>query len=62
MGNNSKKILGMAAGILLGAILYGIGTYLVTGHTDFGHLIENSFACLIGGLIGFLIVTTTRPR
>jgi TRAP-type mannitol/chloroaromatic compound transport system permease large subunit len=62
MGNDFKKLLGMASGILLGAILYGIGKYLVTGHTDVGHLINNSIACLIGGLIGFLIVTTTRPR
>lgn len=62
MGNNFKKLLGMASGILLGAILYGVGEYLVTSHTDVGHLINNSIACLIGGLIGFLIVATTRSR
>jgi uncharacterized YccA/Bax inhibitor family protein len=62
MENNFKKLLGIASGILLGAILYGVGEYLVTGHADVGHLINNSIACLIGGLIGFLIVTTTRAR
>ena len=60
MENKFKKLLGMTAGILLGAILYGSGEYIITGHID--HLVKNSIVCLIGSLIVFYIVITTRPR
>ena len=62
MGNNFKKFLGTASGILLGVALYGIGKYLVADHTDIVHLINLSIAMLIGSSIGFLIVTKTRHR
>ena len=62
MDNNFKKLLGMASGILLGAMLYGIGKYLVSGHTDIVFLIKNSITLLIGSSIIFLIVINTRYR
>ncbi|MDD2587183.1 MAG: hypothetical protein PHT79_11855 [Syntrophomonadaceae bacterium] len=62
MDNNFKKLLGMASGILLGAMLYGIGKYLVSGHTDIVILIKNSITLLIGSSIVFLIVINTQHR
>ena len=54
--NNLKKFLFTAIGGLLGIVLYGIGKYLITGHTDIEHLITFFITWLIGGAIGFLIV------
>jgi len=45
----------MALGGLLGMTLYGIGQYLITGHTDIEHLITFTITWLIGVFIGFLI-------
>lgn len=53
--NNLKRFLFMALGGLLGIVLYGIGKYLITGHTDIEHLITFFIIWLIGGAIGFLI-------
>lgn len=55
MDKNTKRYLGMAAGGLLGASLYGIGQYLITGHTDIEHLIQFTIIWLIGGSIGVRI-------
>ena len=53
--NNMKRFLFMALGGLLGMTLYGIGQYLITGHTDIEHLITFTITWLIGVFIGFLI-------
>ncbi|WP_041427537.1 hypothetical protein [Syntrophomonas wolfei] len=53
--NNLKRFLFMALGGLLGIVLYGIGKYLIAGHTDIEHLITFFIIWLIGGAIGFLI-------
>ena len=53
--NNLKRFLFMALGGLLGIVLYGIGKYLIAGHTDIEHLITFFITWLIGGAIGFLI-------
>jgi predicted lipid-binding transport protein (Tim44 family) len=53
--NNLKRFLSIASGGLLGSVLYGIGKYLITGHTDIEHLITFFITWLIGGAIGFLI-------
>ena len=54
--NNLKRFLLIALGGLLGIVLYGIGKYLITGHTDIEHLTTFFITWLIGGAIGFLIV------
>lgn len=53
--NKLKRFLFIALGGLLGATLYGIGQYLITGHTDIEHLITFTITWLIGGSIGYLI-------
>ncbi|MDD4591344.1 MAG: hypothetical protein PHG06_13095 [Parabacteroides sp.] len=53
--NNLKRFSLIALGGLLGTVLYGIGKYLITGHTDIEHLITFFIIWLIGGAIGFLI-------
>jgi integral membrane sensor domain MASE1 len=55
LNNNLKRFLFVALGGLLGTVLYGIGKYLITGHTDIEHLITFFIIWLIGGAIGFLI-------
>jgi hypothetical protein len=55
MPKNLKRFLSIAAGGVLGATLYGIGQYLITGYTDIAHLIRFTVTWLTGGSIGFLI-------
>jgi integral membrane sensor domain MASE1 len=53
--NNIKRFLFIALGGLVGVTLYGIGQYLITGHTDIEHLATFTVTWLIGGSIGYLI-------
>lgn len=55
--NKWKSFLFYAFGGLLGVTLYGTGQFLITGHTDIEHLITFAITWLIGGSIGYLIVT-----
>lgn len=53
--NKRKSFLFYTFGGLLGVTLYGTGQFLITGHTDIGHLITFSITWLIGGSIGYLV-------
>ncbi|HBQ87411.1 MAG TPA: hypothetical protein DER33_01800 [Syntrophomonas sp.] len=56
MSNNLKRFLYIALGGLIGASLYGIGQYLITGHTDIEYQVTFTITWLIGGAIGYLIL------
>lgn len=53
--NHLKSFLSMALGGVIVAILYGLGQYLIKGHTDILHLFKFTITFLAGGSIGYII-------
>lgn len=59
---NLENFLIMISSNLLGALLYGIGHYLIIGQTDIVELTEYTISLIVGSSVVFLIASTTRPR